>query len=236
MNIVHTWLWLLLTAAPPPPAPAPSAFASGQAEFQKALTAEDADDLSGARAHLEQAVKLSPSLGLARVELADVILKQGEEGAPLLAALNDAQKVEPENPRLWRIWGAYREGQNDAAGAISAYEKAIALKGDVAQPHFRLAVLYAAAQRTDDALAQYRAALLIEPNNQAARLGVADQLIAKNDLEGAETELALLSSANPSNALYQKRLDEVRAKQGKGALQKLEPIKKKMRPLKKSTY
>jgi len=212
------------------PAAAPAS-TGGLVELEAAHRADQAGDLAGARAHLEAAVARSPDLGLAQVDLADVLIRLGEEGPALAKALQAGERLEPQNPRLWRLAGAYAEDQGDAAGAMAAYERALSLRPADARSRFRLAGLYASAGRSQDAIAAYRAVLALEPSNKGARLSLAGLLEKQHDLAGAEAELTALAAQDPDNALYRDRLHAVQVEQGKA-----EPVEtqRKMRPLRKS--
>jgi predicted Zn-dependent protease len=210
--------------------------ATGPDELKAALAAEEAGDLAQARAHLERAVKLSPNLGLAQVELAEVLLRSGEEGPALEHALREAQRLEPGNPRMWRMVGAWSESKQDAPSAITAYEKALALRADDEGTRVRLAVLYLGQHRLDDALAQYRQATVLDPHDHAARLGLADALVAKGDLQAAEEEFTRLVVEAPQSPLYQQRLQAVQVQRGEALPPKADANPRKLRPLKKSRY
>lgn len=219
--------------APPPPPPRPPA-PEPLAELEAAHQADAAGDLASARAHLEAAVKANPSLGLAHVDLADVLLRLGEEGPELASELEAAKKLEPGNPRVWRTAGAYGEDTGDAQGAQLAYETALQLQPGDTHSRFRLAGLYATAKRPADAIAAYRAVLAAEPSYPGARLALAELLEGQGDLAGAETELAALTQAEPRNALYQQKLQALRVKLGKAEPDA--PPKRKLRPLRKSKW
>lgn len=226
-------LVLALAACSSAPKPVPTAAPQKTplGELDAAHAAENAGDLAGAREHLEAAVALSPTLGLAQVDLADVLLHLGEEGPELAKAVEAATRLEPQNPRAWRIAGAFAEDQGDSAKAMDAYQRAVALRPADSRSQFRLAGLYAAANRPGDAIAAYRAVLSLEPNERGARLALAQLLIQQHALDQAEAELRTLTAADPGNALYQSRLQEVLVLEGK-----VEPTSRKrvMRPLRKS--
>ncbi len=70
---------------------------------------------------------------------------------------------------LQRADGAWKAG--DLAAAESAYRKAIDVEGDAARAHARLASFYLLNDRPGEAIAEYQAAILRDPEN--ARLFVA---------------------------------------------------------------
>jgi predicted Zn-dependent protease len=225
---------LLASCATSAPRSAPASAApqrTALGELDAAHRADEAGDLAGAKSHLEEAVALSPGLGLAQVDLADALVRLGEEGPELVKALQAGERLEPQNPRLWRLAGAYAEDQSDAAGAIGAYERALSLRPADVRSQFRLAGLYASAGRPQDAIAAYRAVLAIDANQRGARLSLAELLAKQHDLAGAEAELLALTQQDPKNALYRDRLLAVQVQEGKARAQ---VNKRVMRPLRKS--
>ena len=187
---------------------------SGREEMALGLAAEQSGDLPGARSYLESAVRLSPNLGIAQVELLDVLVRAEVSGPPLEQALAEAERLEPTNPRLWRLEGAVFEGRADLEKARLAYEKSVALRGDDAATHLHLGNVYRAQGKGDDALAQYRAATSLDAHDHLARLALADALVTQGDLPGAERELSVLVAQAPQSPVYQQRLHDVRVRRG----------------------
>ena len=73
---------------------------------------------------------------------------------------------------LYQTIGALRRQQQDYAGAIDAFEHRIALvPNDAAAPH-ELADMYFRRSRHEEALAEYAAALLLDPTRAAARVAI----------------------------------------------------------------
>ncbi|MBS2030214.1 MAG: tetratricopeptide repeat protein [Deltaproteobacteria bacterium] len=200
-------------------------------ELDKAHRADAAGDLAGARTHLETAIKWAPNLGIAHVDLADVLMRSGDEGPALAAAIDSGKRLEPTNPRLWRIAGMYAEDQGDAANAISAYETALRFQPGDLKSRFRLAGLYAGAGKVNESISAYQAVLAQDAADRRARLSLADELIKARDLSGAEAQLTLLTQQDPKNALYQQKLQALLVQEGKVAPEK---NNRNLRPLRKS--
>ena len=70
--------------------------------------------------------------------------------------------------------------KNDFAAAIDPLQKVIADQPDVAFPHFQLAYVYTALQRTDEARAEYQRVIAIDPKMSAAYLNLGILLIDKD--------------------------------------------------------
>jgi len=217
------------------PAPQSAQVEQGPApleELDKAHQADAAGDLAGARTHLETAIKWAPNLGIAYVDLADVLMRLGDEGPALASAVASGKKLEPTNPRLWRIAGMYAEDTSDAAGAITAYENALRFQPADLKSRFRLAGLYAGAGKVNESITAYQAVLSQDAADRRARLSLADQLEKAHDLPGAEAQLTLLTQQDPKNALYQQKLQALLVQEGKAAPDSTP--RRNLRPLRKS--
>ena len=221
------------TAPPPaPPPPLPNHDALG--ELDQAHRAAAAGDWETARIHLEAAVKASPTLGLAQVDLADALMHLGQEGPALADALRAGQQLEPQNPRVWKLAGAYAQDVGDPAAALRADERALALRPGDPLVTFRLAGLYASAGRVPEAVAAYHTVLALDPTHERAQLSLATLLGQQGDWAGAEAALTALCARHPQNALYQRQLQQVRVKEGKAAPTPVDT--RVMRPLRKSRH
>ena len=207
---------------------------SGQEEMALGLAAEQSGDLGAARRHLESAVRLSPNLGIAQVELLDVLVRSEVAGPPVDLAMAAAERMEPANPRLWRLEGMVFEARSDLEKARLAYEKSVALRGDDGPTRLKLGNVYRAQGKGDDALAQYRVATSLDAHDHLARLALADALIAQGDLPGAEKELTQLVAEAPKSPVYQQRLRDVRVRRGE-LKANAPPHPRKLRELKPST-
>lgn len=212
----------------PPPAPPPD----GLSELAAARAARAAGDLAGARAHLETALRQSPALALADVELADVLVQQGDHGPELQRALAEAQAQASSNPRTWELSAAVAEEQGDRAATVLALRRLTALRPDDAAALHRLASALAGGGAWAEAVAVYRAALAIDPGATPSRLALAELLEQNAKLAEAEIELTTLTRQAPHNALFARKLEALLVREGKRA----PPVKSApaMRPLRPS--
>ncbi len=151
-----------------------------------------------------------------RVRLADAFdgrcsaYNQKQAFQPALSDCKTAIDLNPKYSYAYANLGAAYLGLNDSAGALSALNKAIALKTNFIWSRLsRAKALEASGANTEDALRDYQYALLIDPTNQVAKDGVArlmaDPTSSKDDAEscfGAPNErpVYIAASAAASSA------------------------------------
>jgi predicted Zn-dependent protease len=227
MNPLFALVVAAAAAAPAAPRVDPSK------ELSAGVAAAEAGDLPTAKTHLQAAHDAAPTWGVIDVELADVLLKLGTDGPEVEKLLADAQKQVPENPRMWRLLGSYREQKSDAAGAAEAYEKSLALRPDEASTHFHLAGVLQGLGKTEEAIAQYRAVTALDPHDSPSKVALADLYTSEGALASAEDQLRALVADNPNNALYQQKLNDVLTQEGKAPKPKGGKKKRPLLPSKK---
>ncbi|WP_315777478.1 MULTISPECIES: hypothetical protein [unclassified Bradyrhizobium] len=151
-----------------------------------------------------------------RVRLADAFdgrcsaYNQKQAFQPALSDCKTAIDLNPKYSYAYANLGAAYLGLNDSVGALSALNKAIALKTNFIWSRLsRAKALEASGANTEDALRDYQYALLIDPTNQVAKDGVArlmaDPTSSKDDAEscfGAPNErpVYIAASAAASSA------------------------------------
>ncbi|WP_316164699.1 MULTISPECIES: hypothetical protein [unclassified Bradyrhizobium] len=151
-----------------------------------------------------------------RVRLADAFdgrcsaYNQKQAFQPALSDCKTAIDLNPKYSYAYANLGAAYLGLNDSVGALSALNKAIALKTNFIWSRLsRAKALEASGANTEDALRDYQYALLIDPTNQVAKDGVvklmADPTSSKEDAEscfGAPNErpVYIAASAAASSA------------------------------------
>ena len=129
-------------------------------------------DLSGQSAQSEEALKRAESLpkGAARASLARAQIKTWHhDAAGAEAILRGLAKRDHDNYQVWSLLGAVLADQKRYDEALSAYNQAARISRDDPDPHFFMAMVLHTMGREDQALAQCRAALAIEPNDGNAR-------------------------------------------------------------------
>ncbi len=100
--------------------------------------------------------------------------------------------------------GRYEEGRKvfqDAQGALNrkSFDQDSMLKERLASKHHELADMYHSHKRWDDALDQYRQALVILPGKVDLRLKVVEALAAKGELGQAFKEIRQIVQEQPAN-------------------------------------
>jgi tetratricopeptide (TPR) repeat protein len=229
--------WLLVLAfalgscrsTPPPAPPRPD----GLSELAAGRAAMASGDLKAARVHLESALEQSPSLGLARVELLDVLVQLGEHGPAVDAVLAGAQADQPANPRTWLLSADIAEAREETEAAINALQRLLVLTPQDTRAMHRLAGLQATAGHRTEAMTTYRAVLAIDPKAAPSRLALAELLDAVGQLDAAELELTALTRQVPQNALFKQKLEALQIRSGKRV--PASKPKTGMRPLRPST-
>jgi tetratricopeptide (TPR) repeat protein len=127
----------------------------------------DADQPARAVEALERAAGIDPSNRLAVRALADALIRSGRtaEGKARVAESERLQARALEEDRTARAAAALRVnaevrmGQRDYVGAIDLWRQAISLQRGSAGPHLRLAEALVAANRPDEAVAEYLTAI-----------------------------------------------------------------------------
>lgn len=176
------------------------------ADLHRGRALAEGGDLQGAIGAYRQVTAAFPAWGLAQIELAEALLRQGVDDASLDQALAAARALEPNNPRAWLLSGHRADRRADAAGAIECYGRAAELRPDLLDARERLGLLLLEAGRPSDAAGHLRAALAGKPDDRTLRANLADALERGGDLDGAEAELRALLAAAPKNPAYLRRL------------------------------
>jgi cytochrome c-type biogenesis protein CcmH len=123
-------------------------------------------------------------------------------GDDALSALEARVKAEPENPDAWQQLGAARFDAGDFGAAVTAFEKATSLAGDVAGLWSALGEARVMASRDEPmppaALDAFRRAAQIDPKDPRARYFLAVQQDLTGDHKGAiDAWFALLADTPP---------------------------------------
>lgn len=201
--------------------------------FTQGVAASGAGDLTRAREAFTAAVAASPTFGLAHVELAETLTALGDDDVALDRALFDAQRLEPANPRVWRLSGLRAEALGRPDVAATAYARAVELRSDDARSRLRLASVLTALGRHAESKAQLELLLATDPEDRSARLLLADVLLALGQPAEALVQLETLVAQQPGNRLYAARLQALKVKQGL-AVDVPAPRPKRMRELPRS--
>ena len=183
--------------------------------FQKAVTADPKSP--GARTRLGQLHLVTGDADRAIQDLeaasaaderqiqADLVLISNylrkREYDKALAATQNLEKKQPNNPLAHNLKGAIYLAKRDPASARKSFERALALKDDYAPALYNLTRLDLAEKNPERAKRRYEAILAKQPKNEVALLGMADLLA---ETKAARTEIAAILvktvETNPDSA------------------------------------
>lgn len=131
-----------------------------------------ADRSAEAIGPLEKAHALAPDEPGYELDLA-IAYFEAKDYDQALIHISRILTTQPNNANAHWIAGAASHGKGDVARAILELQTAIRLEPDFPEAQNELAGAYAAAHRTDDALALYRRVLEKHPDDKLAQAGVA---------------------------------------------------------------
>lgn len=120
-----------------------------------------------------------------------------------------------ETGALTRVASAFRDG--DLATAQERLKTAIELAPDRAEPHRVLGLVLIAGRRYDEAIDAMRRAIVLDSQDERARLALADALIASGRLGDAGRELEQTLQALPASGRARYALGLVYQRQGRYA-------------------
>jgi tetratricopeptide (TPR) repeat protein len=135
------------------------------------------------------AAKADPALTMAKVNegIALLYLQKSTQAEPLL----DAAAVEdPKDPHTWYALGLLYRNENQPDKALSAFQKAEALRPGDADTHYMVASVYFELNDLPHSKAEYEKALEIDPHHASALFGLARVLRREGDSAGAQQALA----------------------------------------------
>lgn len=146
----------------------------------------------------------------------------------LIALLVKRVHAVPNDLQAWVFLGRGYMGAGDAGDAAKAYARAVTLANDSGHPDSGLDTLYGEAlvaqangEVSDEAVAAFRAALKLNPKEQAARFFLGQALATHGDKAGAlELWNGLLAEAPANSPLHQTLVDRIAlltAQAGSGA-------------------
>ncbi|WP_425407112.1 tetratricopeptide repeat-containing sulfotransferase family protein [Hwanghaeella sp.] len=148
------------------------------------LACERSGKLDKALEHYGKAVALAPGYGVARLSLAQALIRL-ERRDPAEQVLREGLRQEPSNAGFHAELAHVRRAQGDLGEAVDLYGKAAALAPDDAQILIDKATALAELGRAEEAEASLAAARRIDPENLIALLDLAEIAAAKT---GAEKE------------------------------------------------
>jgi len=166
---------------------------TGNANSASALTAQS-------QAAMDEADR-NPQDFTAQIRAAAIFFQLGSFDKATLY-LNRSLALQPDNPDALTGMGQTKYETGDYAAAATYFEKVLAKNPNDADLHADLANTYAKRTPPDyeRALAEYRKALEIDPQNEGALEGLAGTALRKGDKTTARDAVDKLAAVNPSNA------------------------------------
>lgn len=162
-----------------------------------AMIMQQYGDFEKALKFLQRGIKVDASNPALRLELAKTYLARGDTARALSAsdrarALEDGFEVQCVRAEIF-------ERAADPDKAIAAYHSALAIRGDVAEVHNNLGILYRQRRDFSSALRHFDCALEINPRNLAAHNNRGNTLKDLCDYDGAMREYLLALDLNPKH-------------------------------------
>jgi tetratricopeptide (TPR) repeat protein len=130
-------------------------------------------DLANAATMLGAALTALPESSLVRLWLGSVMASSNrdDEAARLMTEVAMRHPLAGE-ARLWATIGTLRQNAGDVDAAADAFERSIALNPNVTETHVRAARVLLDQDKRDRAFAEYVAALLVDPAEPNALMGI----------------------------------------------------------------
>lgn len=185
---------------PPVGAPGARAVSAAEAAYRRGLERIAADDLAGAKAAFEAALKEDARFAPAALGLGEVAhrsAKLDEAGRWIRKAV----ELRPDDPHAQASLGRYLAVKGDAAGAQAALRRAAELDPGAFRPRIDLADLLASSARPADAIPFYEQAIALQPGHAGAHFGLGVAAARAGDADRARASLERAAAIEPANPL-----------------------------------
>ena len=150
-----------------------------------------------------QALKIEPTLTIARLNLAIARLYDGEHDAASIDA-NAFVSTSPRSPHGHYVAGLIARAANRTTDAAAAFQRALDIDPEDVGSRIQLAQIHTAERRYADAATLFEAALSREPFNATAAYGLATALIRGGQRTAGEAAMGRFQalSDNPAAVTY----------------------------------
>jgi tetratricopeptide (TPR) repeat protein len=178
---------------------APMPVTPAERHFDAGVKALEINNLAAAEAAFRESLKLDAKAAAPYMGLAQVALRRGQNDAAR-KFMEQAVAFAPEAASVQTTWGTYLFASRELPEAEAALRKAASLDARNVIARIHLGDLYLTGfRKADDAIAQYKAALAIDPTHPGAHYAMGLALLLKRDpaAERELTEAAKLAPANP---------------------------------------
>jgi len=210
-------------------------------ELALARVAREEGRTRDAALHLERVIRAEPGAFEARLELAEVLLRQSIDLGRAGLLLREAQVLRPSDVRVDRLQGWLAELQGDEATAVEAYRRILAADPDP-ELRFRRGVLLEHLGRPEEALAELERVASERPGDRAARGAMAEIQESLGRTAEAESALLQLAESAPAEpgplhrlaAFYRRHGELAKAVEAEKRARSLEGAPRSLRPLRPS--
>lgn len=183
------------------------------AKMRDAFERMNNKDLFGARAALNQAIKLNPQSIDAQLAMAE-LERLANHPAAIESALKRASALDANQPDVLAAWARWYFAKGDFKTTEDYLRRAIAAKPDAARPYVDLGDLYLnSLHDTNRAVAAYRKATALDPKSAGAQAGLGSALLAQSDMAGAIRAFNQSATLAPNNPLPRIALGRIHASQ-----------------------
>ena len=168
-----------------------------------------------ARDDFDRGLDILQKLSLKEPDNAEYSYYLGECAERLaLSILAEFVKTAPDSYRTYQLQGEYWVARRNFPKALTAYQKALALKPAASQIHLALGWIYLNQDRRDDAINQLQAELRADPYSVPALVGMGEVYYKQGQPDRAKTYLLEAVSINPNSPQAQMWLGKVSADAG----------------------
>ncbi|WP_420244951.1 GSCFA domain-containing protein [Roseiterribacter gracilis] len=132
---------------------------------------------------LQRAIAIQPNNAAARHACSKALIVRVAGARDLAEAqlhLGEAVRIEPDNPHLWRDYGAALQYSSREVESEAALRRALELEPDNADTHYQYALTLTELEREDEALKHLERALELVPQHRAAQID-RDRLAARGE-------------------------------------------------------
>ena len=167
-------------------------------------------------AALDEALRLRPDLGEARIERGQIHLR-AKRYVEALAEFTTVQKQRPEDPRVLVQIAHVQGAQKHVDEAMATLAEAIRLQPGYWEPHYLLGIEHAARGDMAKALAEFKEVTRLRPNYASGRFNYGVALAKAGAIAEATSEFQETLRLDPKNAQARQYLQSLRTMRPKPA-------------------
>lgn len=170
-----------------------------QSHYEIARSLLAAGEVKGAIRTIDRAIAIDPDNPDYLCLKARAVLESGDrEGASVIA--DSALRIDPRDPDLHEVLGDIRSKGGDHKGALQEYEASIVFGKDSPEVFAKRGDAFLETGDTDHAIESYTIAVARSPKDMDMAERLANMMISKGDLMGAERCISSMSASNPGSA------------------------------------